>query len=64
MVGNGFGWGQLSHVLAWVLHVAGLEPLDVTATTHTSDRCAPSLGPRTLALPGDARGAVAGRAPT
>ena len=23
--GNGFGWGQLSHLLGWVLFVASLE---------------------------------------
>ena len=38
MTGNGFGWGQLSHVLAWVLHVGGLEPVEVTALTHKSDK--------------------------
>ena len=27
MRGNGFGWGQLSHTLAWVYRVTGLEPL-------------------------------------
>lgn len=30
MVGNGFGWGQMSHLLAWVFRVTGLEPLRVT----------------------------------
>lgn len=34
--GNGFGWGQLSHVLAWVLHVGGLD-VEVTAITHQSE---------------------------
>lgn len=27
MVGNGFGWGQLSHTLAWVLRVTDLRPV-------------------------------------
>lgn len=36
MVGNGFGWGQLSHVLGWVLHVGGLDVSEVTAITHKS----------------------------
>ena len=26
MVGNGFGWGQLSHLLAWCFEVSGLQP--------------------------------------
>jgi predicted dehydrogenase len=26
---NGFGWGQLSHTLAWVFQVSGLEPAEV-----------------------------------
>ena len=26
---NGFGWGQLSHTLAWVFQVSGLEPVKV-----------------------------------
>jgi len=29
MVGNGFGWGQMSHLLGWVLRVTGLEPVSV-----------------------------------
>lgn len=36
MAGNGFGWGQLGHALAWALAVSGLEPADVTATTARS----------------------------
>jgi predicted dehydrogenase len=32
MVGNGFGWGQLSHVLAWVLHVGSLDVEQVQNT--------------------------------
>jgi predicted dehydrogenase len=30
MVGNGFGWGQMSHLLAWVFRVTGLEPATVS----------------------------------
>jgi len=35
--GNGFGWGQLSHLLGWVLFVGGLEVEEVTAITHRSE---------------------------
>jgi predicted dehydrogenase len=35
--GNGFGWGQSSHVLAWVLGVANLQVKEVTAITHRSE---------------------------
>ena len=31
MIGNGMAWGQLSHTLAWVLHVTGLQPRTVYA---------------------------------
>ena len=34
--GNGFGWGQLSHLLGWVLFVGGLGVEEVTAMTHRS----------------------------
>jgi len=43
MVGNGFGWGQLSHVLAWVLHVADLDVEEVTAMTHKSEKSGADL---------------------
>ena len=36
--GNGFGWGQASHVLAWVLGAANLKVDEVTAITHRSER--------------------------
>jgi predicted dehydrogenase len=36
--GNGFGWGQSSHVLAWVLAVGGLDVEEVTAITHRSEK--------------------------
>merc|ERR1712029_824397 len=29
MVGNGFGWGQLSHSFAWLFMVSGLTPASV-----------------------------------
>ena len=43
MLCNGFGWGQLSHVLAWVLHVAGLDVDEVTAMTHRSEKSGADL---------------------
>jgi predicted dehydrogenase len=36
--GNGFGWGQLSHLLGWVLFVGGLDVEEVTAITHRSEK--------------------------
>lgn len=37
MAGNGFGWGQLSHLLAWVFEVTKLEPVHVFASmTHSA----------------------------
>lgn len=36
--GNGFGWGQLSHLLGWVIKVAGIDAEEVTALTHRSER--------------------------
>ena len=36
--GNGFGWGQLSHALAWVLFVGALSVEEATAITHRSAR--------------------------
>lgn len=36
MVANGFGYGQLSHLLAWVLHVSDLEPVEAYATMAAS----------------------------
>lgn len=39
MLGNGFAWGQSSHILAWVYHVAGSENLKPSrvycAMTHS-----------------------------
>ena len=29
MLGNGFGWGQASHMLAWIYHVSGVTPIRV-----------------------------------
>ena len=43
MVGNGFGWGQLSHSLAWVFRVTGLEPETVFATMTYSDKSGADL---------------------
>ncbi|KAL1515318.1 hypothetical protein AB1Y20_001949 [Prymnesium parvum] len=36
MLGNGMGWGQLSHTLAWVLKVTGLQPATVYAEMNYS----------------------------
>jgi len=41
--GNGFGWGQVSHALAWVLHVGGLDVDEVTAITHRSEKSGADL---------------------
>jgi predicted dehydrogenase len=41
--GNGFGYGQLSHLLGWVLHVAGLDVEEVTAMTHRSEKSGADL---------------------
>ena len=43
MVGNGFGWGQLSHSLAWVLRVTGLVPSTVYAEMSHSERTGADL---------------------
>lgn len=36
MKGNGFGWGQLTHSLAWVYRVTGLRPVRVYAACAMS----------------------------
>jgi predicted dehydrogenase len=41
--GNGFGWGQSSHVLAWVLGVGKLDVTEVTAMTHRSENSGADL---------------------
>eukprot|EP00929_Paragymnodinium_shiwhaense_P083062 TRINITY_DN44101_c0_g1_i1.p1 TRINITY_DN44101_c0_g1~~TRINITY_DN44101_c0_g1_i1.p1 ORF type:complete len:632 (+),score=86.76 TRINITY_DN44101_c0_g1_i1:164-2059(+) len=38
MVGNGFGWGQSSHTLAWALLVSGLQPERVFCTMGHSEK--------------------------
>lgn len=38
MVGNGFGWGQMSHIFAWVYQVTGLEPESVSCSMTYSDK--------------------------
>ncbi|CAJ1419317.1 unnamed protein product, partial [Effrenium voratum] len=38
MQGNGFGWGQMSHSLAWLLFVAGLEPKSVFCSMMHSEK--------------------------
>lgn len=37
MSGNGFAWGQLSHLLAWVFHVTPLQPTRVFASMGRSE---------------------------
>jgi ecotin len=41
--GNGFGYGQLSHLLGWVVQVGALEAEEVTAMTHRSERSGADL---------------------
>ena len=41
--GNGFGYGQASHVLAWVLGAANLKVDEVTAMTHRSEKSGADL---------------------
>jgi len=41
MLGNGFAWGQASHLLAWIYHVCNskkLQPLRVYCTKHHSTK--------------------------
>ena len=37
MLGNGFGWGQQSHLLAWINFVTGLVPTEVFCRTQHSE---------------------------
>merc|ERR1719189_124165 len=41
--GNGFGWGQLSHLFAWVVMVGALDVQEVTAMTHRSEKSGADL---------------------
>ena len=54
--GNGFGWGQSSHVLAWVLGVGGLDAVEVTAMTHRSESSGADLTDAALIRCQTARG--------
>ena len=36
MLGNGFAWGQGSHILAWIFYVSGLIPKSVYCQMHHS----------------------------
>ena len=71
MVGNGFGWGQLSHLLAWCFEVSGLQPEAAFTSMQGSARTGADLhvaavvscvGGASIALsgsaglPGDAHG--------
>ena len=40
---SGFGWGQLSHILSWVILVTELQPADVFAFIGQSDRTGADL---------------------
>jgi predicted dehydrogenase len=44
MAGNGFAWGQLSHLLAWIFHVAPeLSPVTAFASMGRSERSGADL---------------------
>lgn len=43
MLGNGFGWGQMSHVLAWVFMVTGLVPKSVYCEMVHSEKTGADL---------------------
>ena len=43
MSGNGFGWGQLSHLFAWIFGVTALEPCAVFAVLSPSSRSGADL---------------------
>lgn len=43
MGGNGFGYGQISHMLAWVFKVAGLTPTEVYCSMTHSTRSGADL---------------------
>jgi len=43
MVGNGFGWGQLSHTFAWIFKVTGLTPKAVFAVSQASEKTGADL---------------------
>ncbi len=43
MLGNGFGWGQMSHVIAWALRVTELTPADVFCEMRHSKRSGADL---------------------
>mmetsp|Transcript_134447 Transcript_134447/g.287640 ORF Transcript_134447/g.287640 Transcript_134447/m.287640 type:complete len:381 (-) Transcript_134447:339-1481(-) len=43
MLGNGFGWGQLSHTLAWVYMVTGLIPKEVFCCMGYSEKTGADL---------------------
>ena len=43
MSGNGFGWGQLSHLLAWVFKVTQLRPVEAYAAMGRSGRSGADL---------------------
>lgn len=43
MLGNGFGWGQMSHTLAWAYLVTGLSPKSVMCQMVYSDKSGADL---------------------
>ena len=38
MIGNGFAWGQASHILAWIYHVTDIEPNKVYCKMNHSEK--------------------------
>merc|ERR1711953_626731 len=38
MLGNGFGWGQICHLLAWVHYVTDLKSKEVNCVMHFSKK--------------------------
>lgn len=48
MLGNGFGWGQLSHKFAWIFKVTGLTPKAVFAVNTASETSGARAIPRAM----------------
>ena len=58
MAGNGFGYGQLSHLLGWIFQVSGLKPLDAYAVMTRAEHTGADLTDAAVlrCLPGGASG--------
>jgi hypothetical protein len=48
---NGFGWGQLSHIMSWVFQVTKLQPASAFAFMRRSVRCKPHHATPRHAIP-------------